>query len=980
MYQRTLLLIFCIGLFNPIYAQTTRISGEVSSALTQEGVARAVVRLLNADSAAVIATDTTRYRLITEKGDNWQNTYADKYSGAIFSLIVPEKKEYQLVVEAKGFEEFRCKVLPETGKKTVKVPPIYLIPIKERQLDEAVVKATRIKMFYNGDTLVYNADAFNVTQTKSLRKLVQQLPGAEMTDGEIRVNGKRVDNLLISGKDFFQGNIQAALDNLPAYIVSRIKVYDKAGEQSELSGRNMHDESYVMDVHLKRKYIGVWMAKLSADGGTEGLWGGQVFLMRFDDRQMFTVNADVNNFNQDRQMSDMANTSDIIPWGQVSTKTARFNYYIEPNKTWRFTADGKVSRKDTDKRSWQNNETYLSPTNLMSRSDEHSDGDDVTATTSVALRARKTGHWQHSLNYDFNYKRSRDTRDSRSLSYYLPAKAAWEGLTLDSIVRLEEKETTENALLYSLLTPNLSRSRSFSNRPNWHSSFVFGRDMLNFNVQFEHETQSRYDFSNYRLTTYTDETTDARRRYLNLHDYLIKVNPELEWIHQYERAKRYNGVVKPFLRFTHRYGTSNHPEYRLERMTEWSDGQGWGLESLGRLPQTEWQSLCLDEVNSYYSTEKEEKAEAGIGLSHKVLFERGTSLQIDAEESFYYQQRTLNYDREGHRYSPQRDGFFFRPSLTLKWKYENREGRTWMPEWEAGYQGKPSIPALTLLLPIRDESDPLNRFVGNTDLGNSFTHELSTAYRLQHVKSGRSFNINATYRRLHNDIATQSIYDPATGIRTYQPVNTSRTHAVLGRTEFSSPLDNNKRFYLSASISADYYQAENLSFLAEESTVTAGLLRNLGLTPGLTLRATLGNKFRFYGRWSTAFRHVSQPGMIDNYRETTLYGDINYTLPWGIQFATLVRTTYYAGNSQEALNHTMTNWDVSLSKYFLNDHLGVHLKAHDLLAQANTYRSEVTATGRIESYTDVLPRYLMLTVSYNFNWTGKKNITCIIHT
>ena len=30
-----------------------------------------------------------------------------------------------------------------------------------------------------------------------------------------------------------QGNIQAALDNLPAHIVRRFKVYDKAGEQSE---------------------------------------------------------------------------------------------------------------------------------------------------------------------------------------------------------------------------------------------------------------------------------------------------------------------------------------------------------------------------------------------------------------------------------------------------------------------------------------------------------------------------------------------------------------------------------------------------------------------------------------------------------------------------------------------------------------------------------------------------------------------------
>ena len=961
-----------MGFFNPIYAQMIRVSGDVCNALTQEGVARAVVKLMTMDSTTIIATDTTRYRLITEKGSNWQNTYADRYRGAVFSLFAPKKKEYQLVVEAKGFEEFRCRVVSEMRKESIKVPPIYLVPIKENQLDEVVVKATRIKMYYKGDTLVYNADAFNVAQTESLRKLVQQLPGAEMTDGEIRVNGKRVDNLLISGKDFFQGNIQAALDNLPAYIVSHIKVYDKASEQSELTGQDMHDESYVMDVRLKRKYIGIWMAKLSADGGTEKLWGGQACLMRFDDRQMLTINADVNNFNQDRQMSDIANTNDIFPWGQVCIKTARFNYYVEPNKIWRFTADGKVSRKDTDKHSWQNNETYLLPTNLMSRSDERFDGTEVTATTSVALRARKTGHWQHSLNYEFYYKRSRDTRDSRSLSYYLPAKAAWEGLSLDSIICLEEKETTENALLYSLTTPDLSRSHSFSNRPKWQSSFVFGEDLLNFNLSFEHEAKNQQNFSNYRLTTYADETTDARRRYLNLRDYLIEVNPELEWVHQYERAKRYNGVVKPFLRFTHRYGTANHPEYRLERMTEWSDGQGWGLESLGRLPQTEWQSLCLDEVNSYYSKEKEGKAETGIHLSHKVLFERGTSLQIDADESLYYLHRTLDYDREGRRYSPQRESFFFRPSLTLKWKYENREGRTWMPELETGYKGKPSMPALTLLLPIRDASDPLNRFIGNADLGNSFTHELSTAYRLQHVKSGRSFNINATYRRLHNDIATQSIYDPATGIRTYQPVNTSRTHAVLGRTEFSSPLDNNKRFYLSASISADYYQAENLSFLAEESTVTTGLLRNLGLTPGLTLRATLGNKFRFYGRWSTAFRHVSQPGMIDNYRETTLYGDINYTLPWGIQFATLIRTTFYAGNSLDALNRTVTNWDASLSKYLLDNRLGIHLKAHDLLAQANTYRSEVTATGRIESYTDVLPRYLMLTVSYNFNWTGKK--------
>lgn len=974
MYLRTLLFSLLIGIFSSICAQEICIKGDVSHLLTQEGVSRAVVSLMTTDSSTVWATDTTRYRLVSEKGDNWSNIYADKHKGATFSFVVPIQKKFMLLVRAKGFEDYSCIVEPEAGSTLVQVPSIYLVPCApERKLNEVVVNATRIKVFYKGDTLVYNADAFNVTQTESLRKLVRQLPGAEMVDGEIRINGKRVDNLLISGKDFFQGNIEAALDNLPAYIVSRIKVYDKAGEQSELTGQDMHDESYVMDVHLKRQYIGTWMAKLSADAGTGKLWGGQGFLMRFDDRQMFSVNADVNNFNKSRQIMDIANMEEVDPAGHISTKTARFSYYIEPNKTWRFTSSGSVSRKDTDKESWQNNETYLLPDNLMNRSAEHLDGEDVTAMASVGLRFRKLEQWQHSWNYSFNYERSRSTRDSRSLSYYLPAKAAWEGLSLDSIIRLEEKEADENALLYSLLNPELSRFRSITHRPEWHATFVFGTDLLNFNALLKHETQTRSDFSNYRLTTYTDGTTDARRRYLYRRDYLLDLNPELEWVHHYERLKHYNGVVKPFLRYSHRYGTANHPEYRLERMTEWSEQQGWGLESLGRLPETEWQTLCLDAANSYYSTEREEKAEAGVRLSHKVFFERGTSLQIEANESFYYQHRSLDYDREGYSYNPQRKGFFFRPDLSLTWKHESREGRIWMPEWNAGYQGMPAMPELTQLLPIRDASDPLNRFVGNAGLGNSFTHRLSSAYRLQHVKSGRSFHIDATYRRLHNDIATQSVYDPATGIRTYQPVNTSRTHAVQGRTEFSTPLDSKKRLYLSASFAADYYQAENLSFLAEESVTAAGLLRNIGLTPQLTLRATAGRNFRFYGYWKTAFRRVSQPGMTDNYRETNLYGDINYTLPWNIQLATLIRTTLYAGNSQAELNHTVTNWDVSLSKYFFDDRLGIHFTAHDLLAQASTYRSEVTTTGRIEQYTDVLPRYVMLTVSYNFNWMGKKN-------
>ena len=88
-------------------------------------------------------------------------------------------------------------------------------------------------------------------------------------------------------------------------------------------------------------------------------------------------------------------------------------------------------------------------------------------------------------------------------------------------------------------------------------------------------------FSNYRLTTYDDGVTDARRYYKYHHDNYSKLHTELDWTHQYERLARYNGIVKPFFRYAYRYGTVNHPEYRLERMSEWSDRQSWGSREFG---------------------------------------------------------------------------------------------------------------------------------------------------------------------------------------------------------------------------------------------------------------------------------------------------------------------------------------------------------------------------------------------------------------
>ncbi len=65
-----------------------------------------------------------------------------------------------------------------------------------------------------------------------LDALVRQMPGVEIKkDGRIYHNGKFVENLLLNGKDFFKGNQEVMLENLPSYTVKQVKIYDKYGKE-----------------------------------------------------------------------------------------------------------------------------------------------------------------------------------------------------------------------------------------------------------------------------------------------------------------------------------------------------------------------------------------------------------------------------------------------------------------------------------------------------------------------------------------------------------------------------------------------------------------------------------------------------------------------------------------------------------------------------------------------------------------------------
>ena len=280
------------------------IFGKVCDRFTSGAVPNAFCTLMRSDSTVV---DTAHVWSGTTRSYGFGSKQISQYA----FKIKPEVGDYIIKLEHPDYEttyvNHNIKKLSKRMYYT-EGPDILMRRIKRQQTDsieggqlgEVVVRATKVKMVWKGDTLVFNADAFNVPEGSMLDALIKQLPGVELKEnGEIFVNGKKIDNLTLNGADFFKGNNKVMLENLPYFTVKDVKVYNKQTEENKFLGINDEDKKeYTMDVTLKKEYRGGGTANLEAGYGTDGRYKVKAFGMLFNDNFRAMAFGGLNNVNE----------------------------------------------------------------------------------------------------------------------------------------------------------------------------------------------------------------------------------------------------------------------------------------------------------------------------------------------------------------------------------------------------------------------------------------------------------------------------------------------------------------------------------------------------------------------------------------------------------------------------------------------------------------------------------------------------------
>ncbi len=173
--------------------------------------------------------------------------------------------EYYFHVELMGYLSYKKSMYIRGDKNlgTIK------LQIDRERLEAAKVSAVGEAIEFKQDTIIYNASSFRSLAGDNLSDLLKKMPGIEVgKDGDVKVNGKSVSKITVNGKTFFMGDNKAALDNLPATFVNKVKVTEKDSDQAEFTGIKTGEKETEMDVELKDEYKKGFFGNLKVAGGT----------------------------------------------------------------------------------------------------------------------------------------------------------------------------------------------------------------------------------------------------------------------------------------------------------------------------------------------------------------------------------------------------------------------------------------------------------------------------------------------------------------------------------------------------------------------------------------------------------------------------------------------------------------------------------------------------------------------------------------
>ena len=283
-----------------------------------------------------------------------------------------------------------------------------------------------------------------------------------------------------------------------------------------------------------------------------------------------------------------------------------------------------------------------------------------------------------------------------------------------------------------------------------------------------------------------------------------------------------------------------------------------------------------------------------------------------------------------------------------------------------------------------DTSNPLSRTVSNPNLKSTITHTQYGNISFVNDSLGSNIYVGYSVAIIRDAVGNRTTYDPSTGAYTRMQDNVSGNWNSDLYAGWQRPLDEKKRFRMDLYGRVKYNR--NVDFATQTSTTGAGggagvLESPVSKVDNVNLEATAKFTYKL-GDLSAGIigkitsRHTR--GQLDIVKSIDAndmqYGfNATYTIPvLKLTVATDMNLYSRRGYESSMMNTDELVWNAQLSRSFLKGALTAKLLAYDLLAQISSKRYDVNAQGRMETWYNYIPRYVMFSLAYKFTRKPKK--------
>lgn len=911
-------------------AQMARVNGTVVSANSRQPLPSTNVILIN------LKDTTKRYLAVSDpKG--------------YFTFPNIPQQQYRVAISYIGFESYSKQVTISGG--TYSLGTIRLNE-KSEELTGTTVVGHAVRASVKGDTTSYNASSFKVTKDADAEQLIAKMPGITSENGQIKAQGEQVKKVLVDGKQFFGDDPTVALKSLPAEIIDKVEVFDKLSDQAEFTGFDDGNSSKTINIVTKNNRRTGQFGKLYGGYGTDERYnlGGNVNIFKGDART--SIIAMSNNVNQQNFSSE-----DILgvlgsSGGRGGMRGPGGGHGGPGGPSGPGGAGGGMS-------------------NFMV-------GQQNGITSTTAFGINFSDKWGQKVNftgsYFFNYSNTNNSQ--QATRQYFGATDTAQRYTQSSYssnnnynnrinLRIEYNATPKSSFIF---TPRVSFQSSRSSNVSAGETTVGPTTMLNKTENQSSSLSEGYNINNDILYRYKFDKTGRTFSISVGGSYSNRTASSLLLANnEYNSAKR---TVKD----------SINQKSELTNSSYSINGMAIYTEPLGSKAQ-----LMVNYNVGYTRTDNDKRTNA-INYQSMQYTELDTSLSSVYQNDYLAQRVGLGLRLKGAKVNGMLNLMFETSSLmgdetfpvdfNLDKTYNNllpmamvNYKMNQQNSLRVMYMSRTQAPSISQLQSVVDNSDPLNLYVGNPNLNQSYSNNINVRYSYTSMSKGQTFfvffnaqntssYIGSSTLLAGNDITLSDGTILRKGAQLNQPVNLNGYWNLSSMLTYGFPVSLIKS-NVNISLGSGY---SKLPAILNNKTVTTKTYSPNG---GIVVGSNISPSFDFTLSHNAAYNIVESNG--SNGDNNYWYQTSKFKLSWTIanRFTVLPEVSYQQYNGNDLYqDNLLVNMNIGV-KLLKNRQAELKLGVFDLLNQNKSFSRTVNSLYIEDSYSSVLSRYFMLTFVYN---------------